>query len=324
MSFANQAARASAEVIIDVMAGVDAQTSGTSASYIMGRYWNVNNANGIDEPVNIRFYYDPNELTEASTQASNYASANGLSDNGFMWFKQATAFDPSTDNNPNFAPDLTLTAALAGTDNGVNYMQFDGITSFSGGGGMASAATTFPIELLSFTAEALPFANELKWQTGIQYNFSHFEVERSVEGNLFNSFGRLNNAGNQEEREEYRFLDERPLNPEGINYYRLKMVDLDGSFEYSEVISVLRTDYLEHRVLVYPNPAEDLLFVDYNLLHEHELSFTLTTAIGNIVRKGNMDTRTEAQLNLTELPAGIYLLHLKNDYINQSFRIVKK
>ncbi len=115
--------------------------------------------------------------------------------------------------------------------------------------GQSDAA--LPVTLLSFTAEKQEKGVQLTWQTTVEKDFSHFEVERSSDGRSFVNIGKVSAKGESGPAWRYGYIDHSPA--AAISYYRLKMVDNDGSFGYSPVESVSfdrsRTAYL------YPNPS---------------------------------------------------------------------
>ncbi|MEM1216962.1 MAG: HYR domain-containing protein, partial [Bacteroidota bacterium] len=89
-----------------------------------------------------------------------------------------------------------------------------------------------PLDLLSFTGEARHKINLLAWTTANEEDFNHFEVERSPDGNAWNFIGEVPRSSPREGPGERAYVFE----DEGISaYYRLKMVDLDGTFTYSDV-----------------------------------------------------------------------------------------
>lgn len=91
-------------------------------------------------------------------------------------------------------------------------------------------------EIQYFTARSENEAILLEWKTGIEENLNHFEIERSAsEPNNFIRIGTLNAIGNNS---YYYYRDEFQMNPAPIYYYRLKLVEHNGTFTYSQVISV--------------------------------------------------------------------------------------
>ncbi len=113
-------------------------------------------------------------------------------------------------------------------------------------------AVTLPVILLSFTATKKGEQNLLQWATTQEINTSYFEVERSGDWVNFTSIGQVDAAGNSGVAKSYSLVDAKPVS--GMNYYRLKMVDKDGKFSYSEIRSI--DEAVGFVVSIYPNPVE--------------------------------------------------------------------
>jgi hypothetical protein len=109
-----------------------------------------------------------------------------------------------------------------------------------------------PVTLLQFTAMAVDEKVRLQWVTTNEVNNHHFVIERSSDGIRFSPIGRDEARGNGGGQTTYTNWDNQPLS--GMNYYRLKQVDIDGRFTYSPVIAI-RFDRQAHLVQVFPNPA---------------------------------------------------------------------
>lgn len=111
-----------------------------------------------------------------------------------------------------------------------------------------------PVELIRFSG--VPSDNKviLNWSTSSEENNEGFYVERSRDGLSFESIGFISGKGNSNEVHHYDFVDQRPNL--GYNFYRLKQVDYDGQFEYSNIISVFN-DFIRSGITatIYPNPA---------------------------------------------------------------------
>ncbi len=120
------------------------------------------------------------------------------------------------------------------------------------------ASVALPIELLYIRGEALDQSNKITWASASEKNSSHFEVERSSDGITFEMISIVAANGNTVTNQSYALLDEKPL--QGIGYYRLKMVDLDDTFEYSKVVSIsFKNDTKEIHLAISPNPATDVV-----------------------------------------------------------------
>ena len=111
-----------------------------------------------------------------------------------------------------------------------------------------------PVELSLFEAMARDNKySELIWETRVEINNSHFEIERSQDGKSFQKIGEVEGQGNSNRETTYRFTDKAPQL--GNNFYRLKQIDYSGEFEYSEIRQV-NFKGASPEVIVYPNPGE--------------------------------------------------------------------
>jgi len=162
---------------------------------------------------------------------------------------------------------------------------------------------------------------ELFWLTHTEINSDYFEVERaeSANGN-YDLVGTADAAGNSNTKLYYDMIDDQIFRS-GTYYYRLKMVDLDGSFDYSDPISIT-VEFDESRdqevnLGVYPNPFLGTLNLDIDVERESSLEGGLYDAIGQLIK--NVDDRripagrTSLMVNTNDLPVGTYLLRIKVD-----------
>jgi hypothetical protein len=178
-----------------------------------------------------------------------------------------------------------------------------------------SPTTVLPIELLSFTGYNDGAVNVLNWTTASERNSLKFEVEKSYDASNFEYIGEKLAAGNSSINIDYNFIDENPK--VGNNYYRLKMIDADGTFKYSEIINIrIREDNLPVKdgiVKIYPNPTNGLLNIQYQSSKETDLDLNVYDVAGK-----NMLSNTKKVvrgLNMFEIDAlnfakGMYILNL--------------
>lgn len=145
-----------------------------------------------------------------------------------------------------------------------------------------------PVELTFFEAILSEDGSVLlSWQTATEINNDYFEVQRINAAGEFETIGLVQGAGDSKDLIDYSFIDTKPYF--GINYYRLKQVDFDGEFEYSELVVVVNEGYYDGLdVTVYPNPVMGdevgLLIKTGDELSE--LQFTLMDASGRVINKG--------------------------------------
>lgn len=170
-------------------------------------------------------------------------------------------------------------------------------------------STTFPVELGKFDSEQQNEFIKLNWVTYSEINSSGFSIERSEDGVTFEEIGWEHSYNFENEMVSYEFLDKNPNT--GDNYYRLKMVDLDGTFEYSNTIHNFVEPAID--VNVYPNPVS--LGETLNINQRVE-DLIITDLNGKIVSNSNQIPN--------DIQPGVYLLSLNinNQYITKKI-IVK-
>jgi hypothetical protein len=181
-----------------------------------------------------------------------------------------------------------------------------------------------PVTLTSFDAIAKGSVVELNWNTESESNSSHFAVERSSNGREFKEIGRVKSSGNSTTAKNYKFTDNNPLS--GNNYYRLKMVDLDATFKYSEVrrVSMNGSD-LEFSFG--PNPVINEANIRITGNQRTRLNITVTDLMGRTLKSMSVsksDIVFSQKISLAELPAGQYVLSIKGDNVNYTQRIMKR
>lgn len=173
-----------------------------------------------------------------------------------------------TDNDGTFADETTAGGGVIGSavTLGGNVYGFTNVTAMNNNirftlGSINPTTTPLPVELVAF--EALQTENyvTLKWNTASEKNAHSFEIERSANGQQFESVLTTRAAGNSKTPVYYSETDFNPLN--GLSFYRLKQVDLDGSVAYSDVVAVKRKTS-EITLNVFPNPSNGEFKIEYS------------------------------------------------------------
>ncbi|MFT3935570.1 MAG: CARDB domain-containing protein [Chitinophagaceae bacterium] len=189
-----------------------------------------------------------------------------------------------------------------------------GYTSFSPFT-VTSVNAALPLRLLQFTAAAKANSAELKWQTTNEVNTSHFVVQHSTDGLQFTEIGNVaayNRSGNN----NYSFVH-API-AEGLHYYRLKMVDIDGQFTYSDS-RLIRID-ANAVWKVYPNPAQR--FVTVSGIEANGM-INITTLDGKLLKQVITNSNT-LLMDVSNLPGGVYILTYTNHGKMQQQKIIKQ
>ncbi len=173
-----------------------------------------------------------------------------------------------------------------------------------------------PVRLLSLDLLKENTASLLSWATSEEVNSSHFGIEHSTDAKSWKEIGRVKSTGTGNSLQRYGYTHETPSG--GINYYRLRMTDLDGSFELSGVKS-LEFPRLESTE-VFPNPARDILSIR-SRNWEQVSGVELYNSIGIAAyRSGD---RPEREIKTSHLAPGMYILKINRaDHKSETLRIV--
>jgi subtilisin-like proprotein convertase family protein len=333
----NMAAKAAAAVTITVDAAMT-QVDGTiDRTVTMKRYWNIDPGAGVlDGPVNVKFFYDATEATAAQLQSGSSGTLPGATATqlpsryeGFKWFKSVgQAFGPSCvlSSSPagcGILPLVDANATSALVENGILYAQFDGVPSFSGGsgaGGWGPGINPLPVKLLSFTGAINGKVNDLTWKTATEQNVAAFVVERSADGNNFKEVGRVAPT-NTSVQHAYNFTD---ANPTPRAYYRLRMVDNDGTTEFSNTITLLRRTGEFNVAAVYPNPTNGIVNVEYDVTTPTTVNFVVIDVLGRVVVNAKADVNAGfnvQKIDLADFASGVYTIIMDK---GTSERVIRK
>lgn len=179
-----------------------------------------------------------------------------------------------------------------------------GVRIFTSGITAPVPGGALPVKLQNLGALAVNGTTRLIWQTALEQNSRAFVVEHSVDGYSWTTVGTVRAAGNSNTILKYSFVHANPAT--GQNSYRLKMLDLDGSVEWSPVTSVTIGQSGNFRV--YPLPANDHVIVEMNALNI-PLPYTIANAQGKIMKTGTI-TANKQSITTQELASGVYILYV--------------
>ncbi|MFT4759960.1 MAG: hypothetical protein ACI9XO_001988, partial [Paraglaciecola sp.] len=206
-----------------------------------------------------------------------------------------------------------------GTLNGTNrYIQADvlGFSGFFVHGGNA----VLPIELVSFTGQAMDKYNQLTWISATEENTKMHYIERSTDGiKDFIEVGSVAAAGFSQEEIRYTLDDNNSII---LGYYRLKTVDLDGQVQYSNVISIQRKGDIFDVVNTYPVPTTKELTVEFVTSQDEEVTYTVTDITGKVMLQNVFEAEKGLNKQVIDMAAmsnGVYFLIMQNS----SNRVVK-
>jgi hypothetical protein len=174
---------------------------------------------------------------------------------------------------------------------------------------IGSIGYPLPLSFLSFTAQRKDNISQLKWITADEMNTDHFEVERSEDGNNFSSLARVP-ALNNSNTNEYDYNDAIQIN--GIAFYRINCVDIDGKSKLSKIAAVYDRSYLANDLRVL-NPVQGSIIIRSKLDLKQPAAYTLVNNSGILVSKGvvKIQAGSDNVINLPlSLQKGIYFLRL--------------
>jgi hypothetical protein len=171
-----------------------------------------------------------------------------------------------------------------------------------------------PVELMSFQGQPISSENLLTWQTISEENNKGFEIQKSKAGLDWENIGFVDGKGTTDDFNSYEFIDSTPFF--GENYYRLKQLDAEGKFEFSNVI-VVKTAQRENDIQIFPNPTSGKIEITGVAIG----AITIMNSIGSTVKE---TTLPNENIDISELPGGIYFIsiHTNNQLITK--RIIKK
>ncbi len=168
--------------------------------------------------------------------------------------------------------------------------------------------SNLPIELVDFDVELMGKEARLNWLSATEAAASHYTIERSLDGMVYTNIARVDALGSSKAPAYYQWIDEKPFY--GVNYYRLKMVDVDGSFEYSEVRSV---NLRGNQLWLYPNPVKvgENIEVSLAFRNSSKADIYLMDMSGRRIQEEQWtldDGKISKSLNTSQLAPGSYLL----------------
>lgn len=169
-----------------------------------------------------------------------------------------------------------------------------------------------PVELLSINAKANKLDAILRWSTASEYNSRGFAIERSFDGTSFTEIDFVKGAGNSKSTLQYSYQDVDVFTKTQVVYYRLKQVDVDGSYTYSEIVSVKQATSNIEQVVVYPNPIINDVTVELETLTAGNAEIMITDITGKVIDKTTVEVNqgfNKYTLNQTQqLTHGLYMI----------------
>ncbi len=274
-------------------------------------------------------------LTNSASYANPSVSMKSLFTSGSLYFQSATVRSKNSGNGALlYAPGtfatgssfshLDETAYTAASANALmtptlSYGETEhslgtlGCGAFKDLGWSVAGAclSVLPVELSTFTAQNKGRSNILKWQTVSEINNSHFEIQHSSDAQKFENIGEVKGVGSSNSLQNYSFSDDNPL--EGVNYYRLRQVDIDGKATLSNVVSVLYGK-IKNNFSVQSNVAQSEIFISTPEAKTTDTPFEIVDVLGRSVQSSVFkNNQTAMKINIESIATGQYFIHFYSD-----------
>jgi peptidoglycan/xylan/chitin deacetylase (PgdA/CDA1 family) len=188
-----------------------------------------------------------------------------------------------------------------------------------------------PVELTFFTAKVIKNGVHLNWKTAMEINNNRFDIERMVNDKAWQNMGSISGAGNSNSPKAYTFIDKSSIST-GKYFYRLKQIDNDGQYIYSNTVEVdlnlvPQIYSLEQN---YPNPFNPSTRIKYSIPFESNVKIIVFNTVGEVVKELTNEIRGagtyEASFHSSGISSGVYFYSILANSTDgkESFRETKK
>ena len=151
---------------------------------------------------------------------------------------------------------------------------------------------------------------QLDWQTATELNNDYFDVEWSTDGINFEQIGQVQGAGTTNDVQFYEFLHHNPVI--GENYYRLRQVDFDERFEYSNTVQITISEVTQSNnqiINVFPNPTINFITIEDASIGEIAQIFGVN---GQLIEEFQIQA-SSIQFPVSRLPSGVYFIKIGDE-----------
>jgi len=253
----------------------------------INRYYDVTPASNTALNATVKFYYLDDELAGIN---KNELVMYESSDAGSTWARLGK-------NDSDIVHDWVLKTGIGS------------LKRFTLGSAIHNA---LPLTLLYFKGQSAGTQNILYWSIQNQPDEGYFIVERSANGYLFNSVATMSGKAGAAGKQDYQYTDMHPLN--GDNYYRLKIIDKNTSFSYSNIIA-LNANNISTSVKLYPNPTHNIVNISFYYNKEQDCTVNCFDANGKVTGHKLVHVHAGANnisVDISSYANGIYTIKLEN------------
>ena len=297
--------------------------TGYNHNLYLDRNITITPANQPLSAVKVRLYLTNTEFTTLKNATNSKGQPSGVTAISSLGvFKNHDACGPAFTSSPTA---LTASYFTRTTGAGANGFAIQAsVTSFST---FYFANNTAPLtlHLLSFTGALINSIAQLQWDTENENGTKEFIVERSTDGTNFIPVGTVL-ANNTDAKSGYHDADPGVCNlPSTIVFYRLRIVDADGRFSFSDIVT-FNIPGIAGSIMIHPNPVIQVATVEVNASTAESANWQLIDNMGRtIMQKGLLLVKGENTftINASGLPAGVYYVKVTGTIMNQQVKFEK-
>ncbi len=262
--------------------------------------------NNVNASYTIKLYY-------TEVEVAGWETATGQSRTGIKMVKvdgNNAVKDVTPANQGSFVYSINNTIPGTFGNDGITYETTFATSGFSGFAIGKPIFGPLPVTFLKFSGEYLKDrGNKLNWEVTNQLNVKEYEIQFSSDGANFVKAGSVDakifNSGNLSY--DFLHLDYK----QGNNFYRIRSIDLDGSYKLSSIVLINITEK-NRSVIIYPNPVKDKIIVNYKGNSTH-IQYALIDATGKIVQRKDISVQNPIQIPVANLASGNYILRITDD-----------
>ncbi|MDQ6762569.1 MAG: T9SS type A sorting domain-containing protein [Bacteroidota bacterium] len=288
----------------------------SASNYLMDKTFRVlpttNNPSGS---YTITLYY-------TKAEKDGWEAATGLQWNNIQLIKTSKAVSGATPTNPAGAGTVEEVMPIHGTLGTDFTLSYTFNTGFSGfGAGLISS--TLPTTLLNFNGSIQNTAVLLKWKSENETNVNYYEVQHSFNGGDFEFLGKVKSLAVGGFERNYSILDTKAG---ALNYYRLKVVDKNGSIAFSKIISV-NMPGARQKIFVLNNPFQNSIDLRFANQPKEKVTLKLYNTLGSLIAAKDFPAAgnyIKFEMPSTSIRKGFYLLEARVDGENFTYRLLKE
>jgi hypothetical protein len=266
-------------------------------------------------------------VTSATVYAFNFASASSgaqpsvtgfssasntiiIGGNTISWTLTTTQIGVNLDGFPIAKAELVLTDGTADNFSSASNVTFT-TTGPCSSDVISFTYTALPVEFTYVRAGVLNNSVKVEWETASELNNEVFFIERSVDGLTFTEIGNQQGAGTSLEVIQYSFIDVAPI--AGVNYYRIRQVDFDGTMEYSAVVKaeVAKSSFV---VSINPTASSSQVQIILGETYEQDLNVAVYDALGRTIMNSAINAGNNLlPIDISNFTNGQYFVRLFNE-----------